>query len=489
MHTPRADVSSSLEARLQAILAAQRAAHREEGVVTAEARIDRLDRLIRLTCENVDSIMDAVSADFGGARSRHTTIRVELSGPVHGMEYARDHLRRWMQPEARETTGPARAAGGQSFVVRQPKGVVGILSPWNYPFGLAVSPLTSALAAGNRVMLKPSEFAPATGELLQDLATRYFPLEELAVVTGGVEVGETFARLPLDHILFTGSTDAGRRVMRAASANLVPVTLELGGKSPVVVGASANLSLAAALLAFGKMANGGQACIAPDYVLVPRPRRDELVERLVLETSAMYPRIRDNPDHTGIISARHLARLHGYVDDARSRGARIVVVNPASDEVEAPKSLRIPLHLVVDATGEMAVMQEEIFGPVLPIVSYDRIGQAAAFVRRGPKPLALYYFGEDEREEQFVLSSTESGGVSVNQLFQHYLQEDLPFGGVGTSGMGAYHGRDGFLELSHSRAVYRQSALTALPGTMRPPLEEQTVAAMAAELRKHGSTG
>jgi coniferyl-aldehyde dehydrogenase len=455
--------------QLHRILAAQRSAHLAAGPVAAETRIDRLNRLIRLTCENAASIVDAIVADFGGARSRHFTLFSELVGKVHGMEHARDHVRAWMEPEARETTGALRGVGA-CRVVRQPKGDVGIISPWNMPFGLAVSPLTSAFAAGNRAMLKPSEHTPAVSGLLERLVPRYFAPEELAVVTGGWEVGEAFAQLPLDHLVFTGSTEVGRRVMQMAATNLVPVTLELGGKSPVVVGETANLSRAASLVAFGKMLNGGQLCLAPDYALVPRQRRRELLDALVREASVMFPRMHDNPDHTGTISPKHFARLNEYLDDARRRGAEVLVVNPASQPIDAAKSLRIPLHIVLDATADMAVMQHEIFGPILPIVTYDRIEEAVAFVRRGAKPLALYYFGEDEAEESFVLANTESGGVTVNNLFQHYVQEDLPFGGVGASGMGAYHGRDGFLELSHTRAVYRQAAPTPVPDPLRPPL-------------------
>jgi coniferyl-aldehyde dehydrogenase len=468
----------TLRDRLQNILAAQRAAHIEAAPVTAETRIDRLDRLIRLTCENAISIVDAIVADFGGARSRHFTTTSELLGKVQGMEHARHHVRQWMEPEPRETVGPVRAAGGACNVVRQPKGVVGIIAPWNMPFGLTVAPLTSAFAAGNRAMLKPSERAPATSELLERLVTRYFAPEELAVVTGGWEVGEAFAQLPLDHLVFTGSSGIGRRIMELASANLVPVTLELGGKSPVIVGETADLSRAASLLVYGKMLNGGQLCLAPDYALVPHRRRAELIEHLARETKSMFPPKRHNPDHTGIISATHFARLRGYLDDAFSRGAEVVVVNPASDGVDPADGLRMPLHVVLGATEEMALMQQEIFGPILPILTYETITEAVAIVRRGEKPLALYYFGQDETEEGFVLANTESGGVSVNQLFQHYVQEDLPFGGVGHSGMGAYHGRDGFLELSHSRAVYRQPALTPLPDILRPPLTPQALQTM-----------
>jgi coniferyl-aldehyde dehydrogenase len=472
----------TLRGRLQNVLAAQRAAHIAEGPVTAETRIDRLDRLIRLTCENAISIVDAIVADFGGAQSRHFTMRSELLGKVQGMEHARQHVRQWMEPEPRETGGPVRAAGGACRVVRQPKGVVGIIAPWNMPFGLTVAPLTSAFAAGNRAMLKPSEHTPATSELLERLVTRYFAPEELAVVTGGWEVGEAFAQLSLDHLVFTGSSAVGRRVMEMAAANLVPVTLELGGKSPVIVGETADLSRAASLLAYGKMLNGGQLCLAPDYVLIPHRRRAALIEHIVRETKSMFPRILDNPDHTGIISARHFARLRGYLDDAISLGAEVAVVNAGADDVDPAKGLRMPLHIVLGATEAMAVMQHEIFGPILPVVTYDKIAEAVALVRRREKPLALYYFGQDEAEEGFVLANTESGGVSVNQLFQHYVQEDLPFGGVGRSGMGAYHGRDGFLELSHSRAIYRQPALTPLPDLLRPPLTSQARQTMEAGL-------
>ncbi|MCC8937079.1 coniferyl aldehyde dehydrogenase [Bradyrhizobium sp. Arg68] len=470
--------------RLGAILANQKAAFLAEGVVSPETRRDRLSRLIHLTCENGDAIVDAIVQDFDGAKSRHFTLMSELLGKVHGMEHARDHLASWMKPETREPTGAAKEAGAVADVIRQPKGVVGIMSPWNMPFGLSVSPLTSALAAGNRAMIKPSEFTPTMSALMEELFSRYFSPEEIAVVVGGVEVGEAFARLPFDHLLFTGSTSVGRHVMRLASENLVPVTLELGGKSPVIIGSKANIAAVAPRLAFAKMANGGQLCLAPDYVLVAKQLEAALVDQLINETSAMFPRVHTNSDHTGIINSRHFDRLENLVNDARSKGARITVVGASSPGRQGSNARRMPLHIVQNVSEKMALMDEEIFGPVLPIIPFERIEEAVSFVRRRPKPLALYYFGRDAAEEQFVLEHTESGGVTTNGFYQHYLQENLPFGGVGASGMGAYHGRDGFIEFSHTRAVLLQAPDAKQNPALRPPLTDDLLQFFRSELKR-----
>ena len=449
---------------LLAILEKQRKAHFNDGSVSLEKRRDRLNRLIALTCENADAIADAISEDYGGARSRHTTLATEVVAKIHGMEYARDRLEEWTKPESRESNELPRKAGATSFVLYQPKGVVGLISPWNMPFGLTVSPLTSVLAAGNRAMIKLSEFTPVLGVLLQRLVRDYFAEDEIAVILGGPDVGRTFAQLPFDHLIFTGSTKVGRQVMEAAARNLVPVTLELGGKSPVIVGATADLDSVAQRLAYGKLLNGGQLCLAPDYVLMRREDEQALIDKLAARVEAMFPKLRENADVTGIISKQHFDRLTGYVDEARSKGAKVTAIGDHQHVDGVTKSYRMPIYVVQNVSSDMQLMQEEIFGPVLPIVTYDSIADGLSFIRRGTKPLAIYYFGNDAAEEQMVCDHTESGGFTVNDLYQHYLQEDLPFGGVGSSGMGAYHGRDGFVEMSHARAVFRQ-----VPGVMPSP--------------------
>ena len=327
-------------------------------------------------------------------------------------------------------------------------GVVGIIVPWNYPLYLAIGPLIGALAAGNRVMLKMSESTPATGQLLKELLAQIFPEDQVAVVLGEAEVGIAFSKLSFDHLLFTGSTSVGRHVMRAAAENLTPVTLELGGKSPAIVSTDVPLADAAERIAFGKTLNAGQTCVAPDYVLVPRPRIDEFVEAYRKVVRRFYPQLADNPDYTSIINRRQQARLQGYLDDAQAKGARLLPL------FEQGQERRMPHCLLLDVTDEMQVMQDEIFGPLLPVVPYDEIGQALAYVNARPRPLALYYFGYDRAEQRHVLRHTHSGGVCLNDTLLHVAQDDLPFGGVGPSGMGHYHGHDGYLTFSKAKGVF-----------------------------------
>jgi len=339
--------------------------------------------------------------------------------------------------------------------VYQPLGVIGIIVPWNYPLYLAIGPLIGALAAGNRVMLKMSESTPATGQLLKALLAQIFSEDQVAVVLGEADVGIAFSRLPFDHLLFTGSTSIGRQVMRAAAENLTPVTLELGGKSPAIVSANVPLADAAERIAFGKTLNAGQTCVAPDYVLVPRARIEGFIEAYRQVIRRFYPQLSDNPDYTSIINPRQQARLQDYLDDAQARGARLLPL------FEQSQDRRMPHHLLLDVTDEMRVMQDEIFGPLLPIVPYDDLEQALAYVNARPRPLALYYFGYDKAEQQTVLERTHSGGVCLNDTLLHVAQDDLPFGGVGPSGMGHYHGHEGFLTFSKAKGVFIKQRFNA----------------------------
>jgi coniferyl-aldehyde dehydrogenase len=352
-------------------------------------------------------------------------------------------------------------------IVYQPLGVVGIISPWNYPVNLALGPLIAALAAGNRAMIKPSELVPETAELLRDLIAEAFPDDQVTVITGGAEVGEAFSKLPFDHLVFTGSTRVGKIVMRAASENLVPVTLELGGKSPSIVGTDFDTKTAAERIMSGKTFNAGQTCIAPDYALVPAASRDAFVDACKAAVAKMFPTIAKNPDYTSVVNDKHYARIRSYVDDAKTRGGTVVELNPGNETLD-PAARKMPPTLVLDATDEMLCMQEEIFGPVLPIVTYTRIEEAIAYVNAHPRPLALYYFGHGRAAIDRVLAETTSGGVSINETLLHFAQEDLPFGGVGASGMGAYHSREGFRSLSMPKPVFRQSRINTT-GLLRPP--------------------
>ncbi|WP_313131798.1 coniferyl aldehyde dehydrogenase, partial [Stutzerimonas nitrititolerans] len=362
-------------------------------------------------------------------------------------------LRKWMKPSRRSVGLAFQPASAR--VLYQPLGVVGIIVPWNYPLYLAIGPLIGALAAGNRVMLKMSESTPATGQLLKDLLAQVFTEDQVAVVLGEADVGIAFSRLPFDHLLFTGSTSIGRQVMRAAADNLTPVTLELGGKSPAIVSAGVPLEDAAERIAFGKTLNAGQTCVAPDYVLVPKDRLEGFVEAYRQVIQRFYPQLSDNPDYTSIINPRQYARLQDYLDDAQTRGARLLPL------FEQGQARRMPHHLLLNVTDEMRVMQDEIFGPLLPVVPYDDLQQALAYVNARPRPLALYYFGYDKAEQQAVLENTHSGGVCLNDTLLHVAQDDLPFGGVGPSGMGHYHGHEGFLTFSKAKGVFVKQRFNA----------------------------
>lgn len=455
---------------MQDILARQKAAHLRDGAPPAEVRIDRINRCIRLLIDNRRTIEDALNADFG-SRSREATAFTDIAGSIGPLKHARAHLAKWMRPEKRRTTPALLGLFGAKAEVRfQPKGVVGVISPWNFPVNLTFSPLAGILAAGNRAMIKPSEYTPATSELMRTMFSSAFPEEEIAVVTGGPEIGEAFAHLPFDHLIFTGGGGIARHVMRAAADNLVPLTLELGGKSPVILGRTAELDVAAARIMNGKTLNAGQICLAPDYVLAPEDKVDGFVESARRASAKMFPTIKDNPDYTSIIAQRHYDRIVGYVEDARSKGARIIELKPEGEDLTQQEHRKIAPTLILDPSDDMKVMQEEIFGPLLPVKTYRSIDDALAYVNRAERPLGLYYFGADEVEREKILAATTSGGVTVNDVIFHVAQEELPFGGIGPSGMGSYHGVDGFREFSHRRAIYTQIKKDIAPlQAMRPP--------------------
>ena len=454
---------------LEALVELQRSKFRAEGEVTYATRIDRLKRLKALIVENKIEFAKTTKREFGGARTYEFSLFSEFAGKVEGIDYSMKHLKEWMKPEKRKTNKPMNFLGGKSEVRHFPKGVVGIISPWNLPFGLTVAPLTSALAAGNRALLKPSEFVPETAALFADVVPKYFANDEVAVVTGGAEISQRFAELPFDHLLFTGSTNIGAKVMQSASKNLVPVTLELGGKSPVIIGRSAKLDLAGTRLTFGKLLNGGQLCLSPDYVVVPNELEEQLIARVVQEAQSMYPNITENEDYAGVINERHFARLQNYIDDAVAKGAKLTIVG--ADKTRASEdNRRMPLHILQNVNEDMLVMHEEIFGPILPVMTYSDVAEVPDMIEPRRNPLAMYYFGKDKSEQEYLLSNVQSGGVCINDITLHYVQEDLPFGGVGASGMGAYHGPEGFRTLSHARAIYSQTMIDVLPIIgARPP--------------------
>ena len=455
---------------MRATLERQKAAQLRDGAPNAELRIERIDRCIGLLADYRSEIEQALEVDFG-ARSREATAFTDVASSIGTLKYAKANLKSWMKPERRRTTPALLGLFGAKAEVRfQPKGVIGIISPWNFPVNLTFTPLAGVLAAGNRAMIKPSEYTPATSELMARMIASVFSPEEIAVVTGGPDVGQAFAGLPFDHLVFTGATSIAAHVMRAAADNLTPLTLELGGKSPVILSRTADMKTAAARIMNGKTLNAGQICLAPDYVLAPADRLSEFVQEAKQAVSAMFPTIKDNPDYTAIISQRHFDRISGYVAEARAKGAEVIEIKPDAEDLTQQEHRRIAPTLILEPTDDMKVMQEEIFGPVLPVKSYGSVEDAVAYVNAHDRPLGLYYFGADATERESVLARTTSGGVTVNDVVFHVAQEDLPFGGVGPSGMGAYHGQDGFREFSHRKAIYTQIKNDpAQLKAMRPP--------------------
>jgi len=447
-----------------AILSRQRAAFLQDGPPSLAARRADLLKLKTAVRARLTEFEATLNTDFEGRSAKETAI-LEGIALVQGINYLRRNLKGWMRPQKRRVE--MQFSPGRARVVYQPVGVVGIMSPWNFPVGLSLMPLATAIAAGNRAMIKPSEFTPATSDLIARMLGEIFPQDQVAVVTGGPETGAEFSAMPFDHLVFTGSTPVGKVVMKAASANLVPVTLELGGKSPVVIENGASLERAAASIAFGKLSNGGQICVAPDYVLVPDNAVEPFLAAFDKAVRALYPAGPASSDFTAVINERHYSRLRALLDDATAKGARIVEVG-ANPESARNRPHTMAPTVVLGATGDMGILKEEIFGPVLPILTYRDIDEAIAYINAGPRPLALYYFGSNGENRRKVLERTTSGNVTINDTLLHYAQDDLPFGGVGGSGMGAYHGIEGFRSLSHAKGIFEQSRWN-LTGLLRPP--------------------
>ena len=430
----------------------QRAAFAAMPMPSAEQRIQWLNALAELISQERQSLIDAISQDFSN-RAADETLLAEIMPSLHGIHYARKRLKKWMKPSRRRVGLAFMPASAK--VIYQPLGVIGVIVPWNYPLYLAIGPLVGALAAGNRVMIKMSESTPATSQLLKDLLARIFPEDLVSVALGEADVGVAFSKLPFDHLLFTGATSIGKHVMRAAADNLTPVTLELGGKSPALVSAEVPIEDAAERIAFGKTLNAGQTCVAPDYVLVPQARLEAFVEAYRAAVLKFFPTLSDNPDYTAIINERQLARLRSYLDDAQQHGARVLPLYPQDQE------RRLGQTLVLNVDDQMKLMQEEIFGPLLPVIPYANLDEALAYINARPRPLALYYFGYDKTEQQRVLHETHSGGVCINDTLLHVAQDDMPFGGVGPSGMGHYHGHEGFLTFSKAKGVFIKQRFNA----------------------------
>lgn len=459
--------------QISALFEQLRRASRADPAPTLAQRQERLQRLLALIDHHEAAFTKAISQDFSH-RSAHETRMAETLVVRSAIRHAQSHLKRWMHERRMPTA--LHFLPGYNRLQSQPLGVVGIVSPWNYPLQLALAPAVAALAAGNRLMLKPSELTPAFSEHLALAVSEHFAPDEVVVVTGDATVARQVVQLPFDHLFFTGSTAVGRQVALAAAANLTPVTLELGGKSPAILDTSVRLVEAAPRLAYGKLLNAGQTCVAPDHLLVPRGQSESVASSLRAAMASLYPTLRDNPDYTAIISPAHLARLQALLDDALAKGARAVVVNPAQENLGPTRKMAPTLLLGVKP--DMRVMQEEIFGPLLPIVEYDRPDDAIALVNQGERPLALYWFGENPAARDRVLARTVSGGVTINDCLWHLGQEDQPFGGVGASGQGAYHGEWGFRTFSHQKPVFHQSRWAGT-AWLRPPYGQRFEQLMA----------
>ncbi|PKU22897.1 coniferyl aldehyde dehydrogenase [Telmatospirillum siberiense] len=442
----------------------QKQAYLQDMAPDRKRRTDRLDRLARLIERHDRAFAKAISADFGH-RSHHETQMMEILPVLAAIKNAKRHLGSWMQTRRLPTARHFRP--GQTRLIRQPLGVVGIVAPWNYPLQLSAGPAVGALAAGNRVMIKPSDSTPRFAALFQELARRVFGEDELLVVDPDAETARAFVALPFDHLLFTGSAQTGRLVAAAAAPNLTPVTLELGGKSPAIVDPSANLAKTALRLAQSKLVNAGQTCVAPDYALVPTGYEEHLVDLLRKAITRLYPRIIANPDYSSIINERHFTRLKALLADAHAKGATIIEINPGRETADPSLRKFLPT-LVLGATGEMRLMQEEIFGPILPILTYDDLGDVIAGLGQCDRPLALYWFGEDHGQRERVLQETVSGGVTINDCLWHAGQENAPFGGVGASGSGAYHGEYGFRTFSQEKTVFLQGRRSGI-SLLYPP--------------------
>lgn len=468
---------------LHRILDTQKKAHLKDGPLSLDQRKDWIDRLINSIIKYQKQLPEAISEDFSH-RSKTSSLLADVASSITSLKIAKKNIKKWMKPSKREVSPKILSfLGAKLRVEYQPLGTVGLISPWNFPVVLTFGPLGSIFAAGNRVMIKPSEFTPITSELMKQMFKENFSEDEVAVVTGGPEVGADFSSLPFDHLLFTGATSIGKHVMRAASENLVPVTLELGGKSPVVISETSDTKISSKRIMAGKTMNAGQICLAPDYVMLPKNKLDQFVSDAKDNISNMFPTIKDNDDYTSIINERHYNRLRSYLSEAKQKGCEIIEINPADEDFEQQEHYKIPPTLLINPNDDLKVMQEEIFGPILPIKTYDSFEETINYINQKDRPLGLYYFGSNDEELTTVLEKTTSGGVTVNDVIFHVAQDNAPFGGIGPSGMGSYHGEEGFRNFSHAKTVYTQTKLDSVISVFRPPYGFKTKNALKAQIK------
>ena len=466
-------MSSTFE-NMNDVLNLQKKKFIKDGPPSIDLRVDRLNRLTSMLVENRYAFTEALSSDFG-SRSQNASLMTDVYTVLPEITNAIKNIKRWTKDEKRSSNMPFSLFGAKSYIRYEPLGTIGMISPWNFPVNLAFGPLASIFAAGNQVMHKPSELTPETAALMKELCDKAYDQDEFATFLGGPETGEAFSKLNFDHLLYTGSGNVGKHVMNAAAQNLVPVTLELGGKSPVVVGNSADIQASAKRVMFGKTMNAGQICLAPDYVMVHKDKKEEFISEAEKAVADYYPNIKNNDDYTSIINERHFDRLNGLIDDAREKGATINQINPSNEDFSQQEFFKIPPTIITDTSDDMRVMKEEIFGPILPVLEYTDVEEALDTINSKDRPLGLYYFGTDKNEQSNVLDNTSSGGVTINNVVGHIQQQDLPFGGVGPSGMGRYHSQDGFKNFSNARAVFKDVPFfmdNLAFGMIRPPYKE-----------------
>jgi len=448
-------------AELNSSLASQKQYFSNNIYPAYQERVNDLKSLKTLLLENQNEFIKALSLDFGH-RSIDDTKIGDILTTVSGINYTLKRMKRWMKPQRKHIGLLFQPAKGE--VISQPKGVIGIVTPWNYPLFLSLGPLTAALAAGNVAMIKMSEYSPHTSRLLAKLLGEIFPAEKVAIVAGDVNIATRFSSLPFDHLFFTGSTAVGKLVMKSAAENLVPVTLELGGKSPAIIDDSINIDTVVSRLILGKTLNSGQTCVAPDYIFCPRTKCDELIKEISKRYKRMYPSLCNNDDCTSIINDEQFNRLTHLLSDAKSKGAQVIsCLDNTADIAKQSPSRKLPLTLVYDVQDDMQVMQQEIFGPILPIIIYDEIGEVFDYINSRPRPLALYIYSFNQEFQQQFLLKTHAGGVCINEATFHVANDDLPFGGIGASGMGQYHGKEGFKTFSHQKSVLTRGRINLTP--------------------------
>jgi len=448
---------------MREILNVQKQAFIENGQPSYEQRLDSLKRCIALLETHDEQIVEALNEDYKN-RSETEIMTSEVVQSIRNLNFTIKNLKKWMKPSKRPSSFMADLFGSKALMQPSPLGTVGIIAPWNFPIGMVFYPAASVLAAGNRIMAKPSEFTPHTAQLIKDAVEKYFDSSEFAVILGGPDVGNEFTSLPLDHLLYTGSGAVAKKVVANAAQNLVPTTLELGGKSPTIISSDANLSLAAKRIMFVKTLNAGQICLSPDYVLIKRGQEDALIEELKKVFNEFYPESNAN-DYTSMVNEHHHERMQSYLQDAREKGASVIDLG----SFDSSEKNTITTKVVMNVNESMRIMQEEIFGPLLPIMVYDELQEVVDYVNSHDHPLGLYFFGNKKSEQNFIIENTRSGGVTINDAMFHLMQSRLPFGGVGPSGYGHYHGYEGFLNFSNLRAIYYQTNSDSLFGMLRPP--------------------